>query len=97
MVYMIAYGNKYIVNVEESNTIPEKKDYGTIILNFLDSVPDIYIENILQDDGSRPEDWFDRMFFEYIPMENMPNHFLGIVSYEYYISEIKGEDLCSIY
>lgn len=97
MVYMIAYGNKYIVNVEESNTIPEKKDYGTIILNFLDSVPDIYIENILQDDRSRPEDWFDRMFFEYIPMENMPNHFLGIVSYEYYISEIKGEDLCSIY
>ena len=97
MAYMIAYGNKYIVNVEESNTIPEKKDYRTIILNFLDSVPDIYIENILQDDGSRSEDWFDRMFFEYIPMENMPNHFLGIVSYEYYISEIKGEDLCSIY
>ena len=97
MICMIAYGNKYIVNVQESNIIPEKKDYGTITLNFLDSVPDIYIENILQGDGSLPEDWFDGIFFEYMPMKNIPNHFLGIVSYEYYISEIKGEDLCSIY
>ena len=97
MAYMIAYGNKYIVNVQESNIIPDQDDRETIVMNFLDSIQRYYIENILVYNEELPEDWLDGMFCECIPMENIPDYFSGIVSYEYYISEIKGEDLCSIY
>ena len=96
-MYMIAYGNRYIVNVQESNIIPDQDDRETIVMNFLDSIQRYYIENILEYNEELPEDWFDGMFFEGAPIDNIPEHFLGITSYEYYISEIKGEDLCSIY
>lgn len=92
MIYRYAYGNHYFVNVEESNVSSNRTDMVLAAQDFLDSLPDCYLDQI-GTDGNLPGDWYNSIFVDcYLVANTLDEHLLGTMTYEYYRNNVKCAD-----
>ena len=92
MIYRYAYGNHYFVNVEESRISCSRQDLVLAAQDFLDSLPDCYLDQI-DTDGNLPGDWYNSIFVDcYLVANTLDEHLLGTMTYEYYRNNVKCTD-----
>ena len=90
MIYRYAYGNHYFVNVEESKTSCNRQELVLAAQDFLDSLPDYYLDQIGVGENL-PADWYDSIFVDSFLVPNtLEDHLLGTMTYEYYKNNVKG-------
>lgn len=90
MIYRYAYGNHYFVNVEESKTSCNRQDLVLAAQDFLDSLPDYYLDQI-EVGENLPTDWYDSIFVDsFLVPHTLEDHLLGTMTYEYYKNNVKG-------
>lgn len=92
MIYRYAYGNHYFVNVEESKTSCNRQDLVLAAQDFLDSLPECYLDQI-GFDGNLPADWYDSIFVDcFLAPHTLEEHLLGTMTYEYYRNNVKTHE-----
>lgn len=92
MIYRYAYGNHYFVNVEESKCLYNRQDLVLAAQDFLDSLPDYYLDQIGVVENL-PADWYDSIFVDCFLVPHTPEeHLLGTMTYEYYRNNVKTHE-----